>query len=93
MNDLVSLKPRIQYGCLCFDTVDTTPGALSWAAPPEPVDSYTDWLRAQYKHHRDIPVYLGMAARLKFTHGIPVDVTGPHTTELIATMQAVVKPH
>ena len=91
--ELIKLKPLFKGGRINFSIIDTEPGAASWAAPPIPVDDYTLWLRTQYKHHRDIPVYLAMAARMKFTKGLSIKAIGPHKNELLTAMQAIVNPH
>ena len=47
------LKPAIRYGNFNAYEIDTTPGAICWAAPPLVVDNYREWLRCQYETNRD----------------------------------------
>jgi len=91
-DELLKLRPPIQYGAsVNFSTIDTTPGAVSWAAPPQPVDDYTHWLRVQFKHHCAIPQYLFICANRLFLKNIPVEITGPYKAELLAAMKTVIK--
>ncbi len=90
-DDLIKLKPPIQYGeSVNFSNIDTTPGAMSWAAPPQPVDNYTDWLRVQFKHNCAIPQYLFISANRLFLKNLPVKITGPHMEELLAAMKILI---
>lgn len=88
--DLKSLSPKHKYGRINLSLIDTQPGTESWAAPPVPVDDYTEWLRVQYKHHRAVPVYLNMAASMKYIKDLPVIVTGQYKDELLVVMQTVI---
>ena len=86
---LINLKPIFKGGQIDFSTIDTTPGSISWAAPPIPVPDYTEWLRVQYKEHISVPVYLNMAARMKYRRGLNVNPIGPHKEELLSIMKTI----
>jgi len=90
-DELIALKPLIQYGRMDFSQIDTTPGAVSWAAPPQPVEDYTQWLRVQFKHHHAVAQYLLFCARRLLIKHEPVKITGLYKEALLAAMQTLVK--
>ncbi|HED35451.1 MAG TPA: hypothetical protein ENJ08_14745 [Gammaproteobacteria bacterium] len=90
-NELIALKPLIQYGRMDFSQIDTSPGAVSWAAPPQPVEDYTQWLRLQFKHHHAVAQYFLLCARRLLLKKTPVEITGSYKDELRAAMNSLVK--
>ncbi len=91
LNELIALKPLIQYGRMDFSRVDTSPGAVSWAAPPQPVEDYTQWLRVQFKHHHAVAQYLLFCTRRLLLKKIPVEITGPYKDECLTAMKTLIK--
>lgn len=69
-------------GRLNLSEIDTTPGTDSWAAPAEPVDDYTAWLRDGLKNRLEVSVPLQAAARITLYHPhVSITYLGPHAAE------------
>lgn len=78
---LAALKPAIAYGVTDLSRLDTTPGAVCFAAPPEDVGDYRAWLRAQYTTNRDVHQHFDVALTL-WRQGDGVAIGGPYALAL-----------